>query len=524
MNILAIDVGSYSVKFLQFKQERKQLFLIKAHEVIIDEAKEKWSSELDLHPLQAEIVKNFLGEDLESKVIMQIPSEYITSRYFTLPSAHKRKVDMMIPFQLDENLPFQTFEAHYITHLTKRANSTSALVNIAKLDEFDRFYSHYSSREALPSILTSELAIIQSYAAYRDLKNPTIILDIGHETTKCYVIREGEVVSNHISHTAGKVLDDVIAQTYQIPEKEALQYKHENCFFLTEAQYQEVSQDQQEFAKLMKQAIWPLILDVKRWLLGFRVKYGTPIEFVYLTGGTSQINNINNFFTQTLATRVESLEITHAIANQEELLGKKQAHYFLVQMMADTQHSKQKPGNFLFGPYSGSREGYLPLHSASFIGVRVLIFCLIYSAFLLGEGFILKKKKNQIYRKVSKSIKLKKYGIPKSRQRYLKRRPERILKLLKKKAHQVSQEVKTVQAAARINAIAPLALISREISAVPGVQMKRFTSDGKFVRAEFVGDKSETLNKLEKNIKSSSLPNLEVEKSKKGLAFTLMVE
>ena len=120
------------------------------------------------------------------------------------------------------------------------------------------------------------------------------VIDIGHNTSKAYFINRSQVVSNHVSRTAGQVIDEVIAQTYQISRDEAIVYKHENCFFLTEEQYEGVEEDQKEFARLMKQALTPLINDIKRWELGFRVKNGLAVKTIYLTGGTSQINNICN--------------------------------------------------------------------------------------------------------------------------------------------------------------------------------------------------------------------------------------
>ena len=39
MNILAIDVGSYSIKFVEVRPERKNLILVEKNEIILDDAK-----------------------------------------------------------------------------------------------------------------------------------------------------------------------------------------------------------------------------------------------------------------------------------------------------------------------------------------------------------------------------------------------------------------------------------------------------------------------------------------------------
>ena len=61
-----------------------------------------------------------------------------------------------------------------------------------------------------------------------------MILDLGHSTTKAYFIHQQQIVSTHISYVAGSVIDQVIAETYQISLPEAIIYKHQNSFLLTE--------------------------------------------------------------------------------------------------------------------------------------------------------------------------------------------------------------------------------------------------------------------------------------------------
>ena len=524
MNLLSIDLGSYSVKALCLKQDGKFFTLLKSYEIIIDKKRSAYPADSTPDFIQAEIVKDLFKKHPNAKVIMQLPYRYTLSRFLSLPSLQRKKVNMMIPFQLDENLPFPTSQAHYTTYLTKKSQSTSALINITNHDEFDHFYSHYNNRDALPAVLTSELSLIQHYIKHRQLQMPALIVDIGHETTKGYFIYKGEVVSNHTNHTAGKTLTNIIAQTYQINGEEAIQYKHKNCFFLDSSQYHEVDEDQREFAKLMKQTFSPLILDIKRWNLGFRIKQGIPIEHVYLTGGSAPIKNFKHFLSQNLSVPVTNFKIAPDIRDPHQILKKNHSSYFLNQITLDLQSSKEKISNFLFGPYSGAQYNTLPMYSASFIGARVLLFSLIFSFLLLFKGIIFESKKNKIYRQVAKTIRLKKYGIPKNRRAYLRKRPERILKLLQAKNKKITQKISAVKTAKQTDALTPLTLLSREIQLPQGTKMKHFTSDGKLVRAEFSGEDKEKLEELEKKIKSSTLPKPDINLSQKELSITLALE
>ncbi|MCR9206209.1 MAG: hypothetical protein NXH75_16625, partial [Halobacteriovoraceae bacterium] len=276
MKYLAIDLGSYSVKTMLIKLERKQLELLDVGEFVLEELKSELDPEGTTRSLHRTLVENIIPKDFEGKTIFQLPNHLITSRHLNLPVTQRKKVDMMIPFQMDENLPFSTMNAQFFTQQLRKGDSTSCLVNVTKRQELSEFFHQYEMHGCLPTVLSSELSVIHAQALNKSIHGPIAILDIGHSSSKCYLIYENEVISHHFSSCAGASIDEVISQTYQIPLKEAVIYKHQNCFLLTDGQYEGVTTEQKEFALLMKKTITPLVLELKRWLLGFRVKYGMP--------------------------------------------------------------------------------------------------------------------------------------------------------------------------------------------------------------------------------------------------------
>ena len=107
----------------------------------------------------------------------------------------------------------------------------------------------------------------------------------------------------------------------------------------------------------------------------------------------------------------------------------------------------------------------------------------------------------------------------------MKRRPVNVLKRLEKTANNISRESEALYQLTQVNAVAPLAIISREVQSFSGLQIKSFVSDGKTVKGEFTGHKKEDLVKLSKTIKK--LPVREVSiKDKAGgnLALSFKME
>ena len=515
MNILAVDIGSYSVKFLELWLERRSTKLISHQEVIIAEARESFEADATLQQIQFEIIKAYFKTPFEGKVIFQYPENMTTTRYLDITVVARKKVEMMIPFQLDEMLPFPATEAHYIKRLEKVTQSTHVTVAIAKQQEFFQFYNGLTDASILPNSLVSELLVVDSYFRGKPKapEHPIMLLDIGHQTTKCYIIKNNQIVTNHISYVAGKVIDDMIAGTYKIDTKEAVTYKHQNCFFLTEGQYDQVSKEQQDFALMMKQAFWPLVMDIRRWDVGFRSKMGASIGGIYLTGGTSKINNISNFLEQAVGIKVDFLDVQEDIIQAQDNLDGDESAFWLSSLMARIGLFKNPPGTFLFGPYSGKAGGGLSLLSTSFLFTRTLALVGILGFFLLTERyFYLKPRLKEISSKISKSLKSDSLALNSRIKRLYPKNPEAVIAELNKKDRSIEQSLKSIQSSAKVNAIDPLVSISRLLPKEQNFYMSQFSTDGALAKALFTCENSGTRDVLIERLNTLNLPGKNIEK------------
>jgi general secretion pathway protein L len=521
MKYLALDVGSYSIKSMLIKYERKQLFLLDASEFVLDELRGEIDPEGDDLSVQKNLIKNIIPSDFDGKVIWQLPNRFITSRHMLLPVTQKKKIDSMIPFQLDENLPFSSSDAHYFSQQIKKGTQTSVLINVTKKSQLKEYFELFDEQDLLPTMLSSELSTINSYSQHKNIAGPMAILDIGHKTAKCYIIFEGEVVSHHYSFTAGAAIDEVISKTYQIPMNEAVIYKHQNCFFLTEAQYGEVSEDQREFAILMKKTMMPLILDLKRWLLGFRVKYGVSIDNVLLTGGSSNIHNIGNFFSQHTGVKVDYLSLGESLIDTKELLAANEGSYFISGLMGLGLTSKMKPGNFLQGQFSTGSNLMLPLHSASFILNRAFI-ALIFLGLILGiDTWVQTKREVAVEKKIRSVLKKNKLGLSLSLYKQVKKNKfDKMDKIMAKKEKAVIQEVKTLQASQDTNALSPLFTLFDFVSKNPNIELIEFSSDGNLSTGVFSSKNKKALSDLESSLKIATLKNLSLKRKGSNLNFS----
>lgn len=507
MSTLCIDLGSYSVKFLECELGKKNFSVLSHREIPLQKVTGNFPADATTSDLQLGVIKSYLEEGHEGKILMQVPASMVTSRYIRLPINNRKKAELMVPFQLDESLPFSISSAHHTVSLRKRPEAFDALVAIVKGSDFEEFHHNLEKREVLPHVLAPELGYIDAFARIHADGRPYAIFDIGHSTSKGYFINGTEVVSNHVSHIAGKQIDDVIAKTYGISLDEAVAYKQANAFFLTEGQYAEVTPEQREFANLMKETMWPLISEMRRWELGFRVKYGQSVETIYLCGGTARINNIANFIAQALGVRVEILDFTPWIHGADDHFEEESLNLTNVNFMALSQLEREPVPNFLSGAYANSMAGQLPLYSTSFIAVRMLALCLILGAFMLVERFaFLAPEAKRLDAEVTRLLKTPALALPITERRYYPNQPERIVATLKKKNTAVKQEISLAQSAIKRQAAGPLVKVSQALANHSKVKVAFFEADGGRARLVLTAENKELLESARTALASAKLP------------------
>ncbi|MFA6237535.1 MAG: pilus assembly protein PilM [Bacteriovorax sp.] len=509
MNILAIDIGTYSIKFVEVRPERKSLILAEKNEIILDDARTHYPNVVEIKDLQKEIVANFIQKKSgDLKIIFQVPNEMLTTRYLEIPGTSKRKTEMIIPFQLDENLPYSLNHAHFSSRLSKHSGGFSVLSNITQLTDFKEYFGYFENKEAQPSVLTSEISTMQAYVDHIRMNDICCILDLGHKTTKAYFVQDRQIVSNHTSFVAGAAINEVISKTYQISYEDAVIYKHENAFLLTDEQLNEVSPEQREFALLMKQVFSPLILDIKRWEIGHRVKFGTSIDKIYILGGTSQINSLENFFNFHTGLTIESLPPLLDFKNDYSVHEKT---FYLAKMMAISQRVPSNLINFLTGKFQTASNAFISIHSAVFIGVRSTFIALLLILGLFTERFFfLSKQDKAMDTKITGLLKTPSLEINRKDQKLYKTKPESVLAALKKKNKIVKDEVSSILSSNSINALRPLAALSKTINSNPNVSLEQFTSDGLIVTARFSSEDPLELEAMSKHLKGAGLPDAKI--------------
>lgn len=502
MTLLAIDIGTYSIKFYETKPVAGKLKLINYEEVHLSELNSQTFEELTLQEKQFTLIARYLKKrENPVKIISHLDHEMMTTRYLTLPVNQKRKAQLMIPFQLEDHLPYSLSNTHITSFLHKEDKNHFAQVCVTEKDFFAEYYHYQKERSILPAIVSTDLFAIQSYLLETKNVDTFCLVDIGHHTTKAYLIDKGRVVANHISHIAGATIDEVISHTYNISYQEAVTYKHENAFFLTDSQLEEVEPEQKNFGLVMKQAFTPLINELRRWEVGLRVKHGREIQKYVLTGGSANIDNIDNFLSGPLGFPVEKFNPYHNL--DYDLLGVDEAMHnsmALCHVMSIAQSSKHTAPNLLHSDFQGEYSESIPLHSSVFVATRVALLCLIIATGLFIERIFINQDISTVDQVAIAHLQASDINLPRQIRDLYRTRPERVLSELQRQQNNHQQNYLALRELSENRTMAEFFNFQQKIPPISEVNLKRLVVNSSFVEALFFSEDMTKLNDLRERL------------------------
>jgi general secretion pathway protein L len=512
MHILAIDAGSYSVKYLSTSVERKKIYHADMSEIVI---RDYMADHKDLTPEEAlnSIIQDIIDSNAkpDTRILYQADQRMMTTRFLTLPVKSKKKAELMLPFQLEEDIPFAMNDIHFAYRMEGQRNQHTALIELVKNAIFEPFYNLLRDKNILPNILTTESSVVENYFHQIPMSGPFCILDVGHTTTKAYFFYNSRLLMSHISYVGGQQINEMIAENYQIDLDEAIIYKHQNAFLLTPSQYTDIEPQQRDFAIAMDKVFANLTGDFLRWKIGFKLNLGVNLQHIYVCGGSANIKYITNYISEKWDVKASLIETFDKVeVDKIDVNPQNKSKYALVNMMAIGFRQKNRFINLLTGRFAQASHSEIPLHSFAFISIRVAIVTLIVAASLFVERFFIEKDITSMNAKMSAVIKNDELQLPGRLRRQAALNPKPIFDKLIRKHREIKQEVSILQSAIDLNSLPPLLSVSQISAGHQGVTLIEFKStETGDVTAVFSAETLDELNKLKKQFEQSSLVDVQ---------------
>jgi general secretion pathway protein L len=218
-NVLGLDLGSHSLKAVELSQGLRNVEAVRFHAEL---------REPDV-PL-AEQVTRMLSIHSFSRdaVVAGLRGDRVSVRRLDFPFAEKRRIAQAVPFELEDQVPFELDQMVIDWELAQREGNQSHVVSVlAPRAEVSALIETLHEARCDARIIEAEGLALANLAAAFVLPGTRLLVDIGHTKTTLCALRDGVAASARSVGIAGRAFTEAIAQERSLSLDQAERWKHE---------------------------------------------------------------------------------------------------------------------------------------------------------------------------------------------------------------------------------------------------------------------------------------------------------
>jgi type IV pilus assembly protein PilM len=324
--IISLSLGSQTIRLGEFQVQPRGGLILRTYrlrESLIDPANDR----LD----QAELTAlRELIDELQIKgcdVNYSVAAQSVFARFVKLPAVEQEKIERIIAFEAQQNVPFPIDEVVWDYQLIGGGGGDDEQVQVVLvaikadlLEEINGAVEETGLRTAIVDVATMALYNAFRYN-YSDLSGCSLLVDIGARTTNLFFIEPQKIFSRSIP-IGGSSVTAAISKEFGEPFAAADLRKKRDGFVSLGGAYAEPSDPQvARVSKLMRSTMTRLHAEVMRSISHYRAQQqGSAPERLFLCGGTASIPYLREFFREKLQLPVEFFNSLRNVAIAESAL------------------------------------------------------------------------------------------------------------------------------------------------------------------------------------------------------------
>ncbi|MFL6516027.1 MAG: Amuc_1101 family PilM-like pilus complex protein [Chthoniobacterales bacterium] len=307
--ILTLNLGSQTIALGEFRAQAGGglvLHNFRLHESVADSATEGIRY-AHLGP----VIRQALDE-LQIKsgdVNYAVPGQSVFARFVKLPSVDEEKIERIIAFEAQQNVPFPIDEVVWDYQLVGAGSDEQIQVVLVaiKSDLLDEINAAVEGSKLRTTIV--DVAPMSLYNAFRynysDLTGCSLLVDIGARTTNLLFIESSKVFSRSVPIGGGSITS-AIAREFDEPFAAAELRKKQEGFVSLGGAYAEPSDpDLARMSKIIRSTMTRLHAELMRSISHYRSQQqGSPPDRVFLCGGSASTPYMREFFQEKLQLQV----------------------------------------------------------------------------------------------------------------------------------------------------------------------------------------------------------------------------
>ena len=303
-NFVGIDIGTSGIKVVELMKDGNSVILSnygfsekKAEDIVA-------SQKADPDYLAKAITAVLKKSKIQTKnVVTALPTFSVFSSVLSLKNVPDKSLDSairweakkIIPLPLDEMvLDWKKIEDPEDSNSRKEV--IKVLITGAPRILVNSYIDIYKKAKLnLLSLETETFSLVRSLIG--NDKSPFMIVEIGASTTDISLVKNSIPVLSRSIDIGGKVLTDAIAKKLKVGTARADQFK-------VDLGLSSIDLTEEAVPGIIKESVAPIVNEIKYALSLFQNSNDSDVEKIILSGGSSMIANMDNFFSSQLDKKV----------------------------------------------------------------------------------------------------------------------------------------------------------------------------------------------------------------------------
>ena len=308
---LTLNIGASAIALAEYEQGPSGLVLANYGTAALAAPLDIGNADTVLSPAVLEIVRE--KGIRPGNVAVSLSGQMVFPRIAAIPFAgsDEAKFEQMVRYEIEQNIPFPIDEMVCDRQLLGETENgdRSVLIVAAKTEQVESVTNALLATGFQPEIVdVAPLALTNALMANRpDEEGCRVILDIGAKTTSLVII-EGDKLYNRSIPVAGNTVTKEIAQALGCTLEEAEGIKRESAYVSMGGVTEDEDATLDRISKVCRAVMTRLHAEISRSINFYRSQQGggTPSK-LYLTGGSSLLPQLDQFFVDSLGIEVEYL-------------------------------------------------------------------------------------------------------------------------------------------------------------------------------------------------------------------------
>src|SRR6266852_7319989 len=308
--IISLNLGSQTIGLDEFQAQPQGGLVLQNYrlrEVLIDPA-----SEDIRHPQISAALREMMAEVQirHEAVNYAVSAQSVFARFVKLPAVEEEKIERIIAFEAQQNVPFPIDEVVWDYQLIAGGGDEQVQVVLVAiktdlLDEINGAVEETGLRTAIVDVATMALYNAFRYN-YADLSGCSLLVDIGARTTNLLFIEPPKIFSRNIPVGGSSITAAITKEFDESFAAAEFRKKRDGFVGLGGAYAEPTDRELARVSKLMRSTMTRLHAEVMRSISHYRAQQqGNTPERVFLCGGTASAPYMREFFREKLQIPIE---------------------------------------------------------------------------------------------------------------------------------------------------------------------------------------------------------------------------